>query len=129
MNRCKSWIKRTVVLSVTCSMLSLGWAGSAGAAVIGTGDVIAAEERSELLSKMDAFLLRENVARQLTGLGASVDDAKRRAQAMTDEELASLIHNIDELPAGGGVLEVIGVVFVVLIVLELVGAIDIFKRT
>lgn len=36
---------------------------------------------------------------------------------------------VDRLPAGGSALAVIGVVFVVLLILELVGVIDIFKKT
>ena len=47
---------------------------------------------------------------------------------MTPDELARLSRGLDELPAGAGALEVIGVVFLVLLLLELVGVIDIFKK-
>jgi uncharacterized membrane protein (Fun14 family) len=36
---------------------------------------------------------------------------------------------MDQMPAGGDALAVIGIVFLVLIILELVGVIDIFKKT
>jgi hypothetical protein len=36
---------------------------------------------------------------------------------------------MDQMPAGGDLLAVIGIVFVILLILELVGVIDIFKKT
>ncbi|MDH3281402.1 MAG: PA2779 family protein [Gammaproteobacteria bacterium] len=125
----REWIKRTVVLGVTVSMLSLGLATQVSAAVIGTGDVIQVEQRAELLSRVDQFLIREDVSNRLAGLGVDAAEARLRAQAMTNEELAVLAQDIDRLPAGAGLLAVIGAVFVVLIILEIVGVIDIFKRT
>jgi hypothetical protein len=53
--------------------------------------------------------------------------ASERVAALTDEELRYLDGRLAELPAGAGVVEVIGIVFVVLLILELVGVIDIFK--
>ena len=46
----------------------------------------------------------------------------------TDEELETLASDLSSLPAGGSALGTIGVVFIVLLVLELVGVIDIFKK-
>jgi hypothetical protein len=48
---------------------------------------------------------------------------------MSDSELATLAKRINETPAGGdGLLAVIGLTFVVLIILELTGVINIFNR-
>ena len=51
-----------------------------------------------------------------------------RVAALSDQELVTLAQHFDELPAGGSALGVIGVVFIVLLILELVGAINIFNR-
>jgi uncharacterized membrane protein (Fun14 family) len=40
-----------------------------------------------------------------------------------------LADGLDEAPAGGDALAVIGIVFLVLLILELTGVIDIFKKT
>ncbi len=129
MNMYREWINRTIVLGASVCMLSLGLASQVSAGVIGTGDVIRVEQRAELLSRVDQFLIQADVADRLAGLGVDLAEARVRAQAMTNEELVALADNIDQLPAGGGLLEVIGAVFVVLIILEIVGVIDIFKRT
>ena len=58
-----------------------------------------------------------------------LDLVEGRLDALSDAELATLAGQIGEAPAGGDALAVIGIVFVVLIILELVGVIDIFKKT
>jgi hypothetical protein len=45
-----------------------------------------------------------------------------------DADLATLSQRMRVAPAGGDVLAVIGITFVVLLILELVGVIDIFKK-
>ncbi|MGY6629467.1 MAG: PA2779 family protein [Wenzhouxiangella sp.] len=78
--------------------------------------------------QVDQWLLRDDVAEQLAELGVDPLLASQRAAAMTPAELAELAERIDELPAGAGVIEVLGVTFLVLIVLDLIGVINIFGR-
>jgi hypothetical protein len=56
---------------------------------------------------------------------ASIDS---RLEALSDSELSDLAEQMRTAPAGGDVLVLLGAVFVVLLVLELVGVIDIFKK-
>jgi hypothetical protein len=74
-----------------------------------------------------AALDREAVQAQLVSLGVDPADAKARVAALSDAELQRLDGRLAELPAGAGVIEVVGIVFVVLLILELVGVTDIFK--
>lgn len=78
--------------------------------------------------QIDQWLLRDDVAEQLAELGVDPLLASQRAAAMTPAELAELAERIDELPAGAGVIEVLGVTFLVLIILDLIGVINIFGR-
>jgi hypothetical protein len=43
-------------------------------------------------------------------------------------ELNALANRIDSMPAGAGVLEMVGIVFIVLLILEAVGVLDIFQE-
>ncbi|HZD53602.1 MAG TPA: PA2779 family protein, partial [Woeseiaceae bacterium] len=72
-------------------------------------------------------LSRDSVRQQLEKLGVDPADAKARVASLSDAELASLDQRMNELPSGSGAIEVLGVVFLVLLVLELVGITDIFK--
>ncbi len=51
-----------------------------------------------------------------------------RVAALTDSELRTLAGQMADLPAGADALAVIGIVFLVLLILEAVGVIDIFKK-
>lgn len=100
---------------------------TAFAGLIGTGTVIAQQEQQDAV-KVRAFLDRDDVRAQLVSLGVAPEAAQARIDMLTESELQQLGHEIDSLPAGGNVLGVIGAVFVVLIILELVGVTDIFNK-
>jgi len=78
--------------------------------------------------RVDAFLAREDVQSQFEALGVSPADAAVRVAGLTEAELQDLSTRIDSLPAGAGALELVLVFLLILVVLELVGAINIFSR-
>ena len=51
-----------------------------------------------------------------------------RMAALTDQELQLLATDLENMPAGGSLLGALGVAFIVLLILELVGVIDIFNK-
>ena len=75
---------------------------------------------------VQAFLDRSDVRDKLVSYGVDPDYASERVASLTDQELRQLQGRINDLPAGGDVLAVIGIVFVVLLILELVGVTHIF---
>lgn len=99
------------------------------AGIIATPAAIAAQENHESLSHLKELLAREDVRGQLVQLGIDPAVADQRVSSLTPSEIAQLQPRLDSLPAGGdGVLVVIGVVFVVLIILELVGVTHVFNK-
>ena len=74
------------------------------------------------------MLARAEVAAELRRLGVEPEAALARAEALSDQELQILVDDLENLPAGGSLLGTVGVVFIVLLILELVGAIDIFTK-
>lgn len=101
----------------------------AHAQMVSTGDALALEA-GQLEQRVEAFLLRDDVAAELAQYGISHERAMARVDNMSAAELEQLAGRIDEMPAAGdGVIVIAGIVFVVLIILELVGVTDIFKST
>ena len=86
-----------------------------------------ADARGAQLERVDSFLAQQQVLDILEARGVNPDDARARVAALSDAELAMVSEQIDELPAGAGALAVIGVVFLVLVILEIVGVINVFK--
>ena len=100
----------------------------ARADVIGAEQFMSVTDRRATVDRIDAVLAQSEVKKELERLGVDPDQTGARIAALSDQELKLLAHDLEELPAGG-LLATIGVVFIVLLVLELVGVIDIFKKT
>ncbi len=97
--------------------------------LVSTSQALALED-GNARELVDAWFAREDIERQLTTLGVDPELAQLRVAAMTGAEIAELAETIEDAPAGGdGVLTVLGITFLVLLILELVGVIDIFKKT
>lgn len=124
----RTW-RAALIAVLTLSVCNTGFIQSARAGVIETG-VMVQTARDAHLATIHSQLAREEVRSQLARFGVEPVAIEGRLAALTDAELASLSERMQDVPAGGdGLLVVIGLTFVVLIILELVGVIDIFKRT
>jgi|SRR5690606_40629884 len=123
-----SRLRRWGVLTLMGSLLLTSIQGAAYATVITTGEYLGAMDRQSALARVEAVLAREEVRGHLEQLGVAPEDAARRVHSLTDAELALLAERLESLPAGGDLLGVIGVVFIVLLILELVGVTDVFSR-
>ncbi len=118
----------TVAITAAC-FLALGLQTTASAGVIGTQAYLSAEARAGHLADINAALSRADVQAQLVSLGVDPANAATRAAALSDAELAQVAQEMQTLPAGGdSFLAVIGIVFLVLMILELTGVTDIFKK-
>jgi hypothetical protein len=96
--------------------------------VIGAEQFMSVTERRVMVDRVDAVLARSEVQKELERLGVDPNQTGARIAALSNQELTSLAHDLEELPAGGSVLGTIGVVFIVLLILELVGVINIFNK-
>ena len=119
----RAFVLRAVSLSIVC----LGFAQVAPAGMISTSQLVDNEARAESLSRIELLLAREDVAEQMVALGVQPQQVMVRLDAMTTDELLELGSRFDEQVAGGDALAIIGTVFLVLLILELVGVTDIFK--
>jgi hypothetical protein len=115
-----------IVLSVSLTLS--GFATAVSAAVVGTGEAFAMEQSGSRLAAVQAKLAREDVRQAMIALGVDPTQAAERVAALDEQELARLDGQLSELPAGGSLLALVGAVFVVLLILELTGVIDIFKK-
>src|SRR5690606_2610650 len=103
-------------------------ANTANAGVIGTQQARSAELRSAKETRVRSSLARDDVRQAMQQLGVDPADAEARVASLSDAELLQLEGQLDRLPAGGDALAVIGVVFLVLLILELVGVTNVFNR-
>ena len=117
-----------VLVAVLCVSLSCLGITPAVAGPVSTQQYLELQYGSASSDALDEMLASEAVRTQLVALGVAPADVQARVAALTSEERAQLMSRVQEMPAGGDVLVLLGAVFVVLLVLELVGVIDIFKK-
>lgn len=124
----KKTLKEMLVMLLILSMGLLGVPAVGMAAPIGTDTLVQLDQRGELLSRIQTRLAHDDVRTQFLARGVSPTEVDARVAALSTEELQMLSLQLDELPAGGSALAVIGVVFLVLLILELVGVTNVFTK-
>jgi hypothetical protein len=112
---------------VSVSIICMGFAQVAPAGMIGTAHLVNEESRAASLSRIEVLLARQDVSRQLEAFGVDPALVAERLNGLSHAELMQLEGQIESQVAGGDVVAIVGVVFIVLLILELVGVTDIFK--
>jgi hypothetical protein len=113
------------VAAVTASIVP-----AAQAEMVSTQQLLNHDSRAQQEAQARAFLRRDDVRRQMVALGVDPAMADRRVAALTDSELQQLSKTISTAPAAGDatIFILFGVIFLVLILLELLGVTHIFRR-
>jgi hypothetical protein len=124
----RSRTRLSLALLLSAAMVAASMQSAAYAGVISTEQLIGVIDREATIAQIDAVLAREQVRAELERLGVDTAQASERVAALTDQELQILAEDLENMPAGGDLLAVVGIVFLVLLILELVGVIDIFNR-
>ena len=118
-------LQRTLALLLSLSMLSLSF-GQAHAAMVTNNQVI---DQLQVTSEKQSLLQtirRTDIQQQLLAMGVSVAHVEARVNMMTQEEIAQLNQQIEDLPVGGDILGVLLIIFIVFVITDVIGATDIF---
>ena len=100
----------------------------ARADVIGAEQYLSSVDRRAMIDSVTATLAREDLRSALKQHGVDPAVAAERVAALNDEELMLLHGKLEELPAAGSLLATLGIAAIVILILELIGVIDIFKK-
>ncbi len=95
--------------------------------LLSTETLVAETTQQDLRADISSKLAREDIAEQLTAWGVDSATIDMRLAQLSQSELQAFADQLEEAPAGAGALAVLGVVFIVLLVLELVGVINVFS--
>ncbi len=120
-------IRSTVVHAVCLAVAWLGIASAAQAGLVTSGEILDAEARSARVDEVSALLQRDDVRGRLLALGVAPERVAARLDHLTVQEIATLQSTLEEQIAGGDALALIGAVFLVLLILELVGVTNVFN--
>ena len=119
--------KRTMAKILVLSMLSMTCvAPLAQAALVSTPTLLNQQQVLDNRAKLNQLLQREDLAAQLHEAGVNPADIQARVDALSEQEVASLVERFEQLPAGGDVLSTVVVIFLVLLLTDILGYTDIF---
>jgi hypothetical protein len=121
------YLRQSLLHIVSVALVCTGFAQVSHAGVIETGYLLEKEERAASIARVEVLLASEKVAKQLEALGVDKALVAQRIQALSNSELLLLEQEMDRQVVAGDALSLIGAVFLVLLILELVGVTDIFK--
>lgn len=118
-------LQRLLSLLLSLSLIMLPMI-PAQAALVGNGQLIstasAEANRTALLEALD----RDAVRQQLAALGVTPEQAQLRVSQMTDQEVAQLNQQLADLPAGGDLIGILLLIFIIFVITDVIGATDIF---
>ncbi|MCW8874335.1 MAG: PA2779 family protein, partial [Gammaproteobacteria bacterium] len=115
------------LLGLVCALaLAAGSLSTAFAGMVGTEQLLVAEQVQMDREQLLATLSRAEVKQQLSDMGVDPLQAAERVARMTDAEIAALSEGLGDLPAGSGVLGAVVLIFVVFVITDVIGATDIF---
>lgn len=127
MQKMMEMIARPVATMVAVTMVLFGVSGAiARADMVTTGAILRSAEAHSDRQKVVNFLDQARVRRELTKLGVSPAEARARVAALSQSQLHELAGRIQKLPAGGDILEVALLVFVILLITDILGFTDVF---
>ena len=121
----KNTFFRSICVALITSMCALCIPANAAPMLSTESAIEVSAERSEIL----AFFDRADVVSAMQNQGVSAAEAKARVAAMSDQEIHALKDKIGDLPAGGDVLGLIFLVFIILLITDIVGLTKVFPFT
>jgi outer membrane protein OmpA-like peptidoglycan-associated protein len=118
-----------IFLALHMLMLS-GFYQSVSAAMISTESIINVDRGQSPRDYLNNLLTREEIQAALISQGIDPQEAQDRIDNLSDDEIGKFVHQIDQLPAGGGFFEtfivVVFLIFLILLVTDISGYTDVY---
>ena len=111
----------TLSLLLICAPVS-----QAQAAMIANAQIIDQVQQLNDKAALLQTINRVDVQEQLLDMGVNTAELESRVSQMTQQEIAQLNQQINNLPAGGDILGIIVLIFIIFIITDVIGATDIF---
>ena len=112
-----------VLLSLLLALMPLL---PAQAAMIGNEQIINQNQSQQTRDDLQQLLEQETAQQQLQAWGVDPEQISSRINSLTDAELARINRQVNELRAGGDILGILLVIFIVFVITDVIGATDIF---
>lgn len=97
--------------------------------LVTTQSVLSADRAGADRERINEILARADVQAQLLKQGVNPADVEARVAALSDAEAHQMAQQLEELPAGAGVVGALFAVFIILLVTDILGLTDVYPFT
>lgn len=118
--------KAPAILSIVAAMTAATIQAPAMADMVGTPALAMQAELQTQRDDVRSFMARDDVRQAMLGYGVNAADVDARINNMTESELLQLQSQMDMLPAGSSAVGLVLGVILIFVLLDLLGATDIF---
>jgi len=108
--------RAAAVAVLAVAVTNVGFLNAAQAGIVATSAIVRTDRDANLATIRDQ-LDQSEVKAQMEKMGVDAASIDQRIAALSDSELHSLAKQMQDAPAGGDAIAVIGVVFLVLLIL------------
>jgi hypothetical protein len=124
-----SMLKTPVTITMIVSMLFLSVQTPVMADIVDTKELTMQVELQQQRDAVRELVARDEVRSALLGYGVNPADVDARIDNLTGSELMKIQNQLGDLPAGGdGILSVVLTLIVIFVLLDLLGATDVFPN-
>lgn len=120
-------LRRLAFFTALLHLLLVVQIPAANAAMIGTHEVLAEQQHEVDKAQLMAMLDDEQVKDKLLAMGVERDQVESRIASLTPAELAQFNQQLDQAPAGAGVVGIIVLFLVIFIITDMLCATNIFN--
>lgn len=97
--------------------------------LVSTQSVLAGDRAGADRERINDVLARADVQDQLLKQGVDLDEVEARVAALSDAEAQQMADQLEQLPAGAGVIGALFAVFIILLVTDILGLTDVYPFT
>lgn len=97
--------------------------------LVSTQSVLAGDRAGADRERINEVLARADVQEQLLKQGVDLDEVDARVAALSDAEAQQMADQLEQLPAGAGVIGVLFAVFIILLITDILGLTDVYPFT
>jgi len=117
------------VLVITSLPVAAAPAASLSSDLVSTQSALANDSGQADRERIHQLLNRADIQEALVEQGVDLDEVDARVAALSDAEAQQMANQLEELPAGAGVIGALFAVFVILLVTDILGLTDVYPFT
>lgn len=131
MKKLRAYLSTLLITALVITSLPVVAAPAASPStdLVSTQSVLANDSGQADRERIHQLLNRADIQDALVEQGVDLDEVDARVAALSDAEAQEMANQLEELPAGAGVIGALFAVFVILLVTDILGLTDVYPFT